>query len=61
MRKIAAWAGIAAWWTLVAGVYGMNFRNMPELTWTYGYPTVMLGLLITSLLLYRFFRKNGWL
>jgi magnesium transporter len=61
MRKIAAWAGIAAWWTLVAGVYGMNFRYMPERDWQYGYPTVMLGLLITSLLLYRFFRKNGWL
>jgi magnesium transporter len=61
MRKIAAWAGIAAWWTLVAGIYGMNFRFMPERDWQYGYPTVMLGLLVTSLLLYRFFRKNGWL
>jgi magnesium transporter len=40
MRKIAAWAGIAAVWTAIAGVYGMNFKFMPELEWQYGYPVV---------------------
>jgi magnesium transporter len=37
MRKISAWVAIAAVGTLVAGVYGMNFRHMPELHWRYGY------------------------
>jgi magnesium transporter len=38
MRKIAAWAAIAALQTAIAGVYGMNFEYMPELNWRYGYP-----------------------
>jgi magnesium transporter len=61
MRKIAAWAGIATVWTAVAGVYGMNFKHMPELTWLYGYPAVMTLTLAVSVLLYRAFRRNGWL
>jgi magnesium transporter len=61
MRKIAAWAAIAAFWTGVAGIYGMNFENMPELKMTYGYPTVLALMLGVSLYLYRWFRRNGWL
>ncbi|WP_410810818.1 magnesium/cobalt transporter CorA [Micromonospora sp. 067-2] len=61
MRKIAAWAGIAAVWTAIAGVYGMNFENMPELKMTYGYPVVLALMLGASLALYRWFRRNGWL
>ncbi|MEV4480244.1 magnesium/cobalt transporter CorA [Micromonospora coxensis] len=61
MRKIAAWAAIAAVWTAFAGVYGMNFENMPELKWTYGYPGVLALMLAISLALYRWFRRNGWL
>ncbi|BCB86043.1 magnesium transport protein CorA [Phytohabitans suffuscus] len=61
MRKIAAWAAIAAVWTAFAGIYGMNFTHMPELGWTYGYPVVLAVMLSISLGLYRFFRKNGWL
>ncbi|MET8123402.1 magnesium/cobalt transporter CorA [Micromonospora sp. NPDC005189] len=61
MRKIAAWAGIAAVWTAIAGIYGMNFENMPELTMTYGYPVVLALMLGVSLALYRWFRRNGWL
>ena len=38
MRKISAWAAILAVPTLIAGIYGMNFHNMPELRWHYGYP-----------------------
>ena len=61
MRKIAAWAAIAAVWTAIAGVYGMNFRDMPELGWPFGYP-VVLGLMVTaSVILYRQFRRAGWL
>jgi magnesium transporter len=61
MRKIAAWAGIAAVWTAVAGIYGMNFHDIPELRWKYGYPGVWAVCLIASILLYRFFRRRGWL
>ena len=61
MRKIAAWAGIAAVWTAIAGIYGMNFDYMPELQWKYGYPGVLALMLAISLVLYRWFRRNGWL
>ncbi len=61
MRKIAAWAGIAAVWTALAGIYGMNFKYMPETDWKYGYPSVVAVCLLLSVVLYRFFRKSGWL
>ncbi len=61
MRKIAAWAGIAAVWTSVAGIYGMNFRNFPELGWKYGYAMVWGFCILASVVLYRLFRRNGWL
>ncbi|GAB2951554.1 magnesium/cobalt transporter CorA [Micromonospora polyrhachis] len=61
MRKIAAWAAIAAVWTAIAGIYGMNFDVMPETKWTYGYPVVLALMLGSSLVLYRMFRRNGWL
>jgi magnesium transporter len=61
MRKIASWAAIAAVWTAIAGVYGMNFRNMPELTWKYGYPLVLAVMVVFSWVVYRALRKNGWL
>jgi magnesium transporter len=61
MRKISAWVAIAAVGTLVAGVYGMNFIHMPELHWHYGY-YYALGLMVgASVLLYRLFKKSGWL
>ncbi|MBQ1048547.1 magnesium/cobalt transporter CorA [Micromonospora sp. C51] len=61
MRKIAAWAAIAAVWTAIAGIYGMNFDFMPELRVTYGYPVVLALMLSISLALYRWFRRNDWL
>ncbi|SCL15397.1 magnesium transporter [Micromonospora rhizosphaerae] len=61
MRKIAAWAAIAAVWTAIAGIYGMNFKYMPELEWKYGYPVVWALTLASSFALYRWFRRNGWL
>nr|WP_239075267.1 magnesium and cobalt transport protein CorA [Planosporangium flavigriseum] len=61
MRKIAAYAGIAAFWTMATGIYGMNFEFMPELHWKYSYP-VLLTLLITgSFVAYRALRRSGWL
>lgn len=61
MRKIASWAAIAAVWTAIAGVYGMNFKIMPELEWTYGYPLVFGLMVLFSFLVYRALRRNGWL
>jgi magnesium transporter len=61
MRKISAWVAIAAVPTMVAGIYGMNFEHMPELQSRYGYPAVVAGLVFTCLVLYREFRRRGWL
>ena len=61
MRKISAWVAIAAVGTLIAGVYGMNFDNMPELHWEYGYFIVLAVMLVGSVTLYRMFKKSGWL
>jgi magnesium transporter len=60
-RKISAWAAIIAVPTLVTGVYGMNFENMPELTWRYGYYAVLVFIVVVCVLLYRGFKRNGWL
>ncbi|OPG07569.1 magnesium and cobalt transport protein CorA [Streptomyces sp. GKU 895] len=61
MRKITAWAAIVAVPTMVCGVYGMNFDHMPELRWTFGYPMVLGVISAACLVLYRGFRRNGWL
>ncbi|MCX5556823.1 magnesium/cobalt transporter CorA [Streptomyces sp. NBC_00038] len=61
MRKITAWAAVIAVPTMVCGVYGMNFDNMPELHWRYGYPLVISAITVACLVLYRGFRRNGWL
>jgi magnesium transporter len=61
MRKISAWAAILAVPTLIAGIYGMNFQNMPELNWRYGYPLALLVMAGISAGLYRFFRHINWL
>ncbi|GIM91857.1 magnesium transporter CorA [Paractinoplanes toevensis] len=61
LRKIASWAAIAALTTAIAGVYGMNFAHMPELTWRYGYPAIMLVMLVSAGVLYWVLRRAGWL
>ncbi|WP_405879058.1 magnesium/cobalt transporter CorA [Streptomyces sp. NBC_01136] len=61
MRKITAWAAVIAVPTMVCGVYGMNFDNMPELHWRFGYPIVIAVITVACLVLYRGFRRNGWL
>jgi magnesium transporter len=61
MRKISAWAAIIAVPTAIAGIYGMNFDDMPELHWTFGYPAVVTAMAVICLLLYRGFKKSGWL
>jgi magnesium transporter len=61
MRKISAWAGIIAVPTAIAGIYGMNFEWMPELEWRWGYPVVLVVIAVACVLLYRGFKRNGWL
>lgn len=61
MRKISAWVAIVAVPTLIAGVYGMNFESMPELTWKYGYAMALAIMGGCAALLYRSFKHNGWL
>ncbi|MGB9222181.1 magnesium/cobalt transporter CorA [Mycobacterium sp.] len=61
MRKISAWAGIIAVPTMVAGIYGMNFKFMPELDEHWGYPTVISLMVLFCIFLYFSFRKQGWL
>jgi magnesium transporter len=61
MRKITAWAAILAVPTMIAGIYGMNFDNMPELHWKYGYPLALMVIFAICLILYRIFRRNRWL
>jgi magnesium transporter len=47
--------------TLIAGIYGMNFRHMPELRWTFGYPLALAAMAISAIALYVFFRRRDWL
>jgi magnesium transporter len=61
MRKIAAWGAIGIAPTAMAGIWGMNFEHMPELEWSVGYPFALATILTVCLLLYRFFKKAGWL
>ncbi|BDT74275.1 cobalt/magnesium transport protein CorA (plasmid) [Comamonadaceae bacterium OS-4] len=60
-RQLAAWAAILAVPTAIAGIYGMNFRNMPELDMAYGYPVVLGVMTIFSLFLFVRFKKAKWL
>jgi magnesium transporter len=61
MRKISAWAAMAAVPTMIAGIYGMNFDHMPELHWLWSYPAVILAMATLEFLLYHLFKRRGWL
>ncbi|HEX8986859.1 MAG TPA: magnesium/cobalt transporter CorA [Rhodocyclaceae bacterium] len=60
-KRLAAWAGIFAVATAFAGIWGMNFKNMPELDWEYGYPMALLTIATVCGYLFRRFRRAGWL
>ena len=47
--------------TLVATIYGMNFRNMPELEWSFGYPLALVVMVLSAVLPFLYFRRKGWL
>ena len=61
MRKISAWVAIAAVPTMIAGIYGMNFADMPELSSHWGYPGVLSLMATICVGLYIAFRRNRWL
>lgn len=60
-RQLAAWAAILAVPTAIAGIYGMNFKFMPELEWKYGYGAIVAAMAIICTGLYFRFKKAGWL
>lgn len=60
-RQLASWAAILAVPTAIAGIYGMNFENMPELHLRYGYFLVLGLIVVICLWLYDRFRRTGWL
>ncbi|WP_411726194.1 magnesium and cobalt transport protein CorA [Methyloglobulus sp.] len=60
-KRLAAWAGIFAVATALVGVWGMNFDVMPELRMKYGYPAALSAIALVCGILYRQFKKAGWL
>jgi magnesium transporter len=60
-KRLAAWAAIFAIVTAFAGLWGMNFKYMPELEWKYGYPMALSIMVLVCLGLYRRFKRSGWL
>jgi magnesium transporter len=61
VKKISSWAAILFAPTLIAGIYGMNFDQMPELHWLFGYPFALVLMLLVSVSLYLIFKRRGWL
>ncbi|QTN26221.1 magnesium and cobalt transport protein CorA [Rhodoferax sp. AJA081-3] len=60
-KRLAAWASIFAIWTALAGVWGMNFENMPELKWKYGYAMALGVMAVACSFLYWKFKRARWL
>jgi len=60
-KRLAAWAAIFAIVTAFAGVWGMNFKFMPELEWKYGYPMALSIMVFVCWILHRRFKRAGWL
>jgi magnesium transporter len=61
IKEISSWAAIITVPTFIASVYGMNFAHMPELRWRIGYPLSLVTMAVAVFLLYRFFKRIGWL
>jgi len=60
MKRFAGWAAIIAVPTMIAGIYGMNFAFMPELSSPFGYPFVLLVIIGSCAFLYSYFKRSGW-
>ena len=61
VRKITAWGTIGIAWTVIVGIYGMNFDNLPGLEWQFGYVFAIGLMLAVGLVLATMFRRRGWL
>jgi magnesium transporter len=61
MKKMTSWGAILIAGTLIAGIYGMNFKHMPELSWEFGYPGALASMLVVTGVLYFWFRHKDWL
>jgi magnesium transporter len=61
MKKMTSWGAILIVATLIAGIYGMNFRHMPELGWQFGYPMALGLMAVCTFVLWRYFKRKGWL
>jgi magnesium transporter len=61
MKRMTSWGAILLGATLIAGIYGMNFRNMPELGWEFGYPFALGSMLLLTVVLYSWFKHKDWL
>jgi magnesium transporter len=61
MKKVTSWGAILVSATLIAGIYGMNFRNMPELKWSFGYPLALGSMVVVMGALYWVFKRKDWL
>jgi magnesium transporter len=61
MKKVTSWGAILLGATLIAGIYGMNFEHMPELSWSFGYPLALGAMLVVMIVLYVVFKRKGWL
>jgi magnesium transporter len=61
LQKVSGWAAIAAVPTIITGIYGMNFRHMPELGWRIGYPLALVFMVAVVYGLWRYFKRVGWL
>jgi magnesium transporter len=61
MKKMTSWGAILIVATLIAGIYGMNFHNIPELDWEYGYPLALALMAVITFALWRYFKRKGWL
>ncbi|MBD3314036.1 magnesium/cobalt transporter CorA [Candidatus Woesearchaeota archaeon] len=61
MKKLTAYASLILVPTLISGIYGMNFRYMPELDWRIGYPFALGLMVISVILLYIYFKRKDWM
>jgi magnesium transporter len=61
MKKVSAWAAILFTPTLISGIYGMNFANMPELHWFLGYPLALIIMVVCAIGLFTVFKKKNWI
>lgn len=61
VQKLSGWAALAIVPTIITGIYGMNFRDMPELGWTFGYPLALVLMVVIVFGLWWHLKRVGWL